>query len=96
MMEQGRLEDAATCAALKRIFAAPKLDFKHDRFVRGLEGRDVLILRKAGWWEDWHLDTARVQHGDHVYILAGAAHHPQGEEYLARMAAGLDDAVCGE
>jgi hypothetical protein len=36
-----------------------------------------------------------VQHGERLYLLAGMAHHPQGEEYLARMAAAADDLLCG-
>lgn len=95
MLEQGRLASAAACARMKRIFAAPALEFHNDRFVRGLNGRAVTILRKSGLWEDWHLDTARVQHGGRLYLLAGMAHHPAGEEYLARMAAAADDLLCG-
>ncbi len=95
MMEQGELVNARVSGLLKRIFAAPKLEFQNDRFVRGLGGRDVTILRKSGLWQQWHLDTARVQHGDRLYLLAGAVHHPEGEAYLADMAAAVDDALCG-
>ncbi len=95
MLEQGRLVSAAACAKLKQIFAAPRLEFHNDRFVRGLNGRDVTIIRKSGLWEDWHLDTARVQHGERVYLLAGMVRHPKGEEYLAEMAAAVDEVLCG-
>ncbi len=91
MMEQGRLVNAQVCARLKEIFAAPELEFHDKDFVRGLAGRDVKILRKGGLWEDWHLDTARIQHGRRAYILAGMVHHPNGEQYLAQMAAAVDD-----
>ena len=95
LLEQGRLVNAATCARLKRIFAAPELEFHNDRFVRGLNGRDVTIIRKSGLWEDWHLDTARIQHGERIYLLAGMVHHPRGSEYLTEMAAAVDEALCG-
>jgi hypothetical protein len=95
MLEQGRLVSAAVCAKLKEIFAAPELEFHNDRFVRGLNGRDVTIIRKSGLWEDWHLDTARVQHGDRVYLLAGMVRHPEGEEYLAEVSRAIDDVLCG-
>jgi hypothetical protein len=95
MLEQGKLVSAAASARIKQIFAAPALEFRDDKFVRGLNGRDVTILRKSGLWEDWHLDTARVQHGDRVYLLAGMAHHPKGSEYLTDMAAAVDEALCG-
>jgi hypothetical protein len=95
MLEQGKLVSAAASAKLKEIFAAPQLEFLNDNFVRGLNGRDVTILRKSGLWEDWHLDTARVQHGDRVYLLAGMVRHSKGSEYLAEMAAAVDEALCG-
>ena len=95
MLEQGRLVSAAACAKLKEIFAAPDLEFHNDRFVAGLNGRDVTIIRKSGLWEDWHLDTARIQHGERVYLLAGMVHHPNGGEYLAETAAAVDEALCG-
>lgn len=95
MLEQGNLVGPAACAKLKQIFAAPDLEFHNESFVRGLNGRDVTILRKGGTWEDWHLDTARVQHGDRLYLLAGMTEHTQGAEYLARMAVAIDDALCG-
>lgn len=94
MMEQGRLESAAACAKMKQIFAAPELEHFDKSIVGGLKGRDVTILRKSGAWEDWHLDTARVQHGDHIYLLAGMTHHPAGCEYIERMTAAIDDLLC--
>jgi len=95
MLEQGKLVSAEVCGKLKEIFAAPRLEFHNKDFVRGLNGRDVTILRKGGLWEDWHLDTARVQHGEHLYLLAGMTQHARGEEYLAEMAAAVDDLLCG-
>lgn len=94
LLEQGKLENAAVSAKLKQIFAAPHLEFHNDRFVRGLNGRGANIIRKSGLWEDWHLDTARIQHGCRTYLLAGMARHPSGGEYLARMAAAVDALIC--
>lgn len=95
LLEQGKLVNAAVSAKLKQIFAAPDLEFHNDGFVRGLNGRDVAILRKNGLWEDWHLDTARVQHGERLYLLAGMTRHPRGNEYLQQMAAAVDELCCG-
>ncbi|MGE0478895.1 MAG: N-acetylmuramoyl-L-alanine amidase-like domain-containing protein [Phycisphaerae bacterium] len=95
MLEQGRLINPAASARIKQLFAAPELEFHGHNFVAGLAGRDVAVLRKSGTWEDWHLDTARVQHGERLYLLAGMTHHPAGETYLARMAAGIDEILCG-
>ena len=96
MMEQGRLVSAEASARLKQIFAAPALAFHDKCFVHGLKGRDVEILRKSGEWEDWRLDTARVQHGAQLYFMAGMTEHASGEEYLTQMAAGVDDLLAGE
>ncbi|MFN0135514.1 MAG: hypothetical protein ACKVS9_05270, partial [Phycisphaerae bacterium] len=95
MLEQNRLGSSAISAQLRQIFATPWLYPHADGFVRGVAGRDVAILRKNGLWEDWHLDTARVQHGDRAYLLAGMVKHTRGEEYLARMASELDTLLCG-
>lgn len=95
MLEQGRLVSAPVCAMLKQIFAAPQLEFRNDGFVRGLNGRQATIIRKNGLWENWHLDTARIQHGDRLYLLAGMARHPHGEAYLVRMTAAIDAHLCG-
>lgn len=96
LLEQGKLVSADACATMKEIFAAPALPFHDKDFVEGLKGRDATILRKSGWWEDWHLDTARVQHGQRLYLLAGMTKHPQGEAYLAQMATAIDDILCGQ
>ena len=95
LLEQGRLVSVAASAKLKELFAAPGLEFHNENFVKGLNGRGVNMLRKSGTWEDWHLDTARVRHGERVYLLAGMTHHPKGQEYLAQMAAAVDEALCG-
>jgi hypothetical protein len=95
MLEQGRLVNAEACATMKEIFHAPSLEHHGHNFVGGLADRDALILRKSGLWEDWHLDTARILHGDQLYIMAGMTHHPMGQEYLAKMAASVDDFLAG-
>ncbi|MBU0617322.1 MAG: DUF1460 domain-containing protein, partial [Planctomycetes bacterium] len=95
LLEQGKLVNAAACAQMKQIFAAPRLEFHNDRFVGGLNGRAATILHKGGWWEDWHLDTARIQHGDRLYLLAGMTEHPRGNVYLKEMAAAVDELLCG-
>lgn len=95
MLETGYF-GADVSARLREIFRAPELEFHDSNFVTGLTGRDVTLYRKSGLWEDWRLDTARVRHGERVYLLAGATHHPEGAAYLARMAAEVDTILCGE
>ncbi|MHC4235522.1 MAG: N-acetylmuramoyl-L-alanine amidase-like domain-containing protein, partial [Planctomycetota bacterium] len=95
MLEQGRLVSAAASTKMKEIFAAPHLEHIGSKFVAGLQGRDLSLIRKSGTWEDWHLDTARVERGERVYLLTGMTHHPRGGEYLAAAAAAIDDHLCG-
>jgi D-alanyl-D-alanine dipeptidase len=95
MLEQGRLVSPAACRVMREIFASPALELPATKFVAGLDGRDVAMIRKSGTWRDWHLDTARVEHGDRVYLLAGMTHHPQGARYLAEVAGAIDEHLCG-
>jgi|GEM_PF-556286 len=100
MLEQDRLGSPEICARLREIFAAPWLELHDDNFAAGLNGMSATLIRKNGLWEDWHLDTARVALPDGPVLLAGIAHHPQGQEYLERMArelvAALDPSVTGD
>jgi D-alanyl-D-alanine dipeptidase len=95
MLEQGRLVSGPACERMREIFAAPELELGERKFVAGLQGRDLSLIRKSGAWKDWHLDTARVAHGDKVYLLAGMTHHPQGAKYLSEMASRVDELLCG-
>ncbi|MEM7232296.1 MAG: serine hydrolase, partial [Planctomycetota bacterium] len=82
LLEQGKLVSEASSKWIREVFAAPRLDFYNSNFVRGLNGRDALVLRKSGLWEDWHLDAARIEHKGRVYLLAGMTHHAKGGTYL--------------
>lgn len=95
MLEQGKLVSAEASRRMREIFAAPELEHTVSSFVAGLQGRDLTLIRKSGTWEDWHLDIARVEHGQRVYLLAGMTRHAQGAEYLAQMAARVDELLCG-
>jgi beta-lactamase class A len=95
MLEQGRLVSPAASRTMREIFASP--DIRHDdiKFVKGLDGRDVQIIRKWGSWEDWLHDSAVVTgHGRH-YILVALTKHPKGDEYLVDLAKAVDDLMTG-
>ncbi|MDB6165239.1 MAG: beta-lactamase class, partial [Lacunisphaera sp.] len=78
-------------AVMKEIFASPDIPHVQDKFVQGLAGRDVQVLRKAGWWEDWFLDTVVVTGGGRHYIVVAMTHHPKGDAYLVEFATAMDD-----
>jgi len=87
MMEQGRLVSAAASQKMREIFASPELPHHDTKFVAGLRDRDVSLIRKSGTWQDWHLDTARIEHDGQAYLLVAMTHHAAGAEYLSSLAA---------
>ena len=76
---------------VREIFASPDIAPIQDKFVLGLAGRDVQVRRKAGWWENWFLDTAAVTGGGRHYIVVAMTRHPKGDDYLVEFAAAVDD-----
>ena len=54
------------------------------------------IIRKWGTWEDWRHDCAIITGQDRHYILAALTNHPKGDEYLAGLAAAVDDLMIGK
>jgi beta-lactamase class A len=93
LMEQGKLVSPAASKKMREIFATPALAAMDDRFVKGLAGRPVQIIRKAGWWEDWRHDTAVVTGPGRHYMIVAMTHHPKGDDYLVDLAPAVDDVV---
>lgn len=86
LLEQDRLGSPLVCRRLREIFGAPWAEFHDDYFVAGLRGMNLNMIRKNGLWEDWHLDSARIELPDRPILLAGMVHHPRGPDYLSKMA----------
>lgn len=95
LLEQGRLVSPAASRTMREIFASPDIPHRVDKFVKGLGGRSVEILRKSGWWEDWFHDTAVIQGAGRHYILVALTRHPKGDDYLADLARAVDDLMAG-
>ncbi|HET7435562.1 MAG TPA: serine hydrolase [Thermoanaerobaculia bacterium] len=91
MLEQGKLVSPQASKTMREIFATPDVPPDDIKFVKGLAGRDVQIIRKWGSWEDWLHDSAVVTGPGRHYILVGLTRHPRGDEYLADLAVGVDD-----
>lgn len=91
LLEQGRLLSPGASKAMREIFAAPEIPHDNIKFVKGLAGRDVQILRKWGTWQTWRHDSAVVVGPGRHYILVGLTNHPRGDDYLERLAAEVDD-----
>jgi beta-lactamase class A len=91
LLEQGRLVSPAASETMREIFRSPEIPHDQIKFVKGLAEKDVRILRKWGSWENWRHDTAVISGPNRQYILVALTHHPKGDEYLADLAAAVDD-----
>ncbi|MFL6245885.1 MAG: serine hydrolase [Thermoanaerobaculia bacterium] len=91
LLDQERLVSPEASRQMRAIFLSP--DIPHDslKFVKGLEGRDLTILRKWGSYEDWLHDSALIEGPKRRYILVALTHHPQGDAYLEELAREVDD-----
>src|SRR5688572_31998926 len=90
-MERGKLVSSGASKTMREIFASPEIPHDQIKFVKGLAGRNVDILRKWGSWENWLHDTAIIQGPDRHYILVALTHHPKGDNYLSDLAVAVDD-----
>jgi beta-lactamase class A len=91
LLEQGKLVSPAASQTMREIFASPDIPPDHIKFVKGLAGRDVQIIRKWGTWDNWHHDSAVVTGPGRHYILVALTQHPKGDEYLVDLAQAVDD-----
>ncbi|MGA7613815.1 MAG: serine hydrolase [Thermoanaerobaculia bacterium] len=91
LLDEGKLVSPAASQTMREIFASPDIPPDDIKFVKGLEGRDVTILRKWGSWEEWLHDTALITGPGRRYILVGLTKSPCGDDYLADLAAAVDD-----
>jgi beta-lactamase class A len=91
LLEQGRLISPAASKIMREIFASPDIPAEDIKFVKGLTGRNLEILRKSGTWENWLHDTAVIIGPGRHYILVALTNHPRGDDYLADLATAVDD-----
>jgi beta-lactamase class A len=78
-------------ALMKQVLSKPGIQHK---FVKGLSERPgVEIFRKSGTWKNTHADSALVECQGRRYVLVGIAEHPDGGEWLARLAPSLHDLI---
>jgi beta-lactamase class A len=93
LLEQGKLVSPEASARMREIFASPDIPHDDIKFVKGLAGRDVRLLRKWGSWKDWLHDSAIITGSGRHYILVALIHHPKGDEYLSDLARAVDDVM---
>jgi beta-lactamase class A len=65
------------------------------KFVGALGGRPGLefVARKSGTWQNFHSDSALIQHGSARYIIVGIAEHANGAKWLDQIAHLADDII---
>jgi len=91
LLDRGELVSPAASKQMREIFLSPDIPHDDHKFVKGLSGRGLTILRKWGTWEDWLHDSAIIEGPGRRYILVGLTHHPKGDAYLEELAAEVDD-----
>jgi beta-lactamase class A len=91
LLEQGKLVSPEASKTMREIFASPDIPHDNIKFVKGLAGRDVQIIRKWGTWENWFHDCAVVTGPGRHYIVVAMTRHPKGDEYLVEFAKAVDD-----
>ncbi len=96
LMEQGKLVSPAASRTMREIFASPDIPAEDIKFVKGLEGRHLEVLRKSGTWENWLHDSAIITGPDRCYILVALTNHPHGDDYLVDLAVAVDDLMTEE
>lgn len=95
LLEQRRLVSPQASQTMLDIMATPDVPADNIKFVRGLAGRDVQVIRKWGSWEDWLHDTAVVAGPDCCYIIVAMTHNPRGDDYLVDFSQAVDDLMGG-
>jgi beta-lactamase class A len=90
-LEQGKLVSPAASKTMREIFASPDVPHDDIKFVKGLAGRNLQIIRKWGTWQDWLHDCAIVTGPNRHYILIGMTKHPKDDDYLVELSRQIDD-----
>lgn len=96
LLDSGRLVSPAASRTMRELFLSPAIPHDDHKFVRALAGREVVLLRKWGSWQDYLHDTALVEGPDRRYVLVGLTHHAAGDAYLEDLARAVDDLMIAE
>jgi len=92
-LELGKLVSPEASKVMREIFESREIPHDQIKFVKGLSGREVKIIRKWGSWQTWLHDSAVITGSDRHYILVALTNHPQGDAYLEELARAVDDLI---
>jgi beta-lactamase class A len=89
LLASDRLLSPPMNALMKQVLSNPGIQHK---FVKGLESRPgASVYRKSGTWRNFHADSALVESGGRRIVMVGIADHPDGGEWLMRLAGPMYD-----
>ncbi|HEV8434393.1 MAG TPA: serine hydrolase [Thermoanaerobaculia bacterium] len=91
LLDQRKLVSPAASEKMREIFLSPDIPHDENKFVRGLAGRGLTILRKSGTYDEWFHDSALIEGPNRRYILVALTRHPCGDQYLEELAREVDD-----
>jgi beta-lactamase class A len=93
LLETGALVSPEHSRTMKQILGDPGINHK---FVKGLLAAhpDSRIFRKSGTWQDFHADSALIEHAGHRYIAVALSRSPDGGRWLSELILALDGLVC--
>ena len=92
LLETGQLVSPEHSRTMKSILGNPEISHK---FVKGLKTAhpDSKIFRKSGTWQDFHSDSAIVEHEGRRYIAVALSQSPQGGRWLSELITAMDDLI---
>lgn len=92
LLETEQLVTPELSREMKALLGNPGI---HHKFVKGLEAvsPEAQIYRKSGTWQNWHADSAIVEHAGRTYIAVALAESPQGGEWLKNLIGEMDQII---
>ncbi len=92
MLQTGRLVSPELSRQMKSILANPAIEHK---FVKGLKSvhPDSRIYRKSGTWQQYHSDSAIIEHDGRRYIAVALAKSRLGGKWLSDLIVAMDDLI---
>jgi beta-lactamase class A len=92
LLETGNLVSPDYSRKMKTILAHSSLDHK---FVNGIKSRYpyAAVYRKSGTWQQWHADSAIVEHDGRRYIAVALCESDRGALWLRDIIVVMDDLV---
>jgi len=93
LLETGQLVSPEHSRTMKEILGEPEI---HHKFVKGLKTLhpDSTIYRKSGTWQDFHSDSALIEHEGHRYIAVALSYNPEGGRWLSELIVAMDNLIC--